>query len=467
MSPEKQRLRDFIVKRYSYQDVLDNRVKRPKWAQEDDFDSLVNRNSIGKSSSLSTLVWKFGVKEGNKRFNKASKNRSESLTLKAYTRREGKEEGTRKYKEHLYKNSIKGTLLSYTLKYGDKVGLQKYEEKNSNLSVGIDRLTAKYGKKKALEIKGRHSKNSARTLDNFAEKHGALEGSLKYYVKCSQTRLPSQVEFYTDKGYSKEEAERLAIDHQSKTLDKFIEKYGEKAGKVKYKKYCYNKSHSLKRYQEKYGKEDGLDLHQDWKDAQKGKGTLEYCIERYGKKEGEEFYKQTCDKKSLVKENFIRKYGKEEGEKRYKKYSKSTRGTSFNERDLAKELKKLFPKLDILNGESGYTVYLPKKYEKALDKKWLHPDITLLDSKQVVEYYGDLFHAAPKFKSLSKPNPWLDKTAKEIRVEDKRRVKVLQKLGYTVHIVWEHEWKDNRKNVLKQLKETINEVIKNTRTRTK
>jgi len=128
-----------------------------------------------------------------------------------------------------------------------------------------------------------------------------------------------------------------------------IYKYGEKNGI----KRCGNlmRGSSLKVLIFKYGKENGTIRYNEIKDKQKGKGTLDYYMKRYGNIEGLCKYKEKNKKLSVsiesLKQNgfsdeeivdirkthakksstslqsYIKKYGKKEGKQRYKSKMKN------------------------------------------------------------------------------------------------------------------------------------------------
>lgn len=63
-------------------------------------------------------------------------------------------------------------------------------------------------------------------------------------------------------------------------------------------------------------------------------------------------------------------------------------------------------------------------------------------SNTVFEFHGDRFHGNPKrFKSTDKPNPYSDKTAKELYSVTRKREKLLRSLGYNVVVMWESDWR--------------------------
>ncbi len=79
-------------------------------------------------------------------------------------------------------------------------------------------------------------------------------------------------------------------------------------------------------------------------------------------------------------------------------------------------------------------------------------DIVNLEKKIVIEYYGDFWHANPrKFK----PDDWINligMNAQEKWNKDRNRNFKLRNIGYHIIIVWESEWKNDRKKIFEKFK---------------
>ena len=86
---------------------------------------------------------------------------------------------------------------------------------------------------------------------------------------------------------------------------------------------------------------------------------------------------------------------------------------------------------------------------------WVFPDVTIMRDRIVIEFYGDYWHANP---AVYEPDIPLHShmVAKEIWGKDASRVKKIEKLGFTVYIVWELDYKKNRDRVLSRLDNLIN-----------
>jgi len=86
-----------------------------------------------------------------------------------------------------------------------------------------------------------------------------------------------------------------------------------------YEYYKFNRSISLEKYILKYGETQGLKLYNEKITARNKKqgNSLEKCINRHGEKIGTEMYYKWKGEVTNTKENFVRRYGKKLGEERY------------------------------------------------------------------------------------------------------------------------------------------------------
>lgn len=132
------------------------------------------------------------------------------------------------------------------------------------------------------------------------------------------------------------------------TLEKYIQKYGEVEGQLKYKELCAKRAFTLENQIAKYGVEEGTRRFNEKREKDKIKGTLQYYVEKYGEDEGERRYKEKNSKLSVGEETlkrngktpeeierirskhaknsantleiFIEKYGESDGRERYELY---------------------------------------------------------------------------------------------------------------------------------------------------
>lgn len=435
---ERSRIQEHLVSTYYYSEFMDlsfrARIRRPRWASEELFNEYVTRNCISKIRSLPVLIWKHGEKEGTSIHAAIVKN-----------------------------DRYKSTLPAYQERYGIKEGLKKYKEKNSKLSVGFEKLKASVGEKKAIEIRERHRLKSTRDLDGYIRAYGEKEGKALHKRRC-ETAVQTSVrrkEYYLNRGCSEQEAKEAVLKVQSRSLSFFQQKHGKGLGKELHDAYRRWRGSSLEVQIEKYGEKEGRSRYKKWLSNQKAKGSLEWYLRAYGKK-GLVKYEAICRKKSTTLKGLIERLGVEDGTLRYKEIWPYPRHPSYSkgEMQVADFLQKTL-KLKCLSAgtKNLYTLWLTAKEKIELDKKFLRPDIVVPKLNLIVEYYGDVFHAAPRFKSSDKPCPWGNLTSAEIRSNDRRRMKVFSTRGYHTFVVWEYQWKSKPDLVKQKLKEFINEII--------
>ena len=100
------------------------------------------------------------------------------------------------------------------------------------------------------------------------------------------------------------------------------------------------------------------------------------------------------------------------------------------------------------------------KNEKCLtfndDKKYAFY-VDFIYKNKIIEFYGDYFHANPKLYDEYKiiGSKYKHITAKNKWEYDKNREEILIKNGYEVLIIWESDYKSDKKIIIKKCKEWI------------
>lgn len=102
-----------------------------------------------------------------------------------------------------------------------------------------------------------------------------------------------------------------------RTLNWFIEKYGEEEGRRRYEEKSKASANTLENYIKKYGEKEGTKRYNDIKNRFKGRFTKEWFVNKYGYEEGIKKYKQKNQLCSGSLETFIKRYGEIEGKKKY------------------------------------------------------------------------------------------------------------------------------------------------------
>lgn len=128
--------------------------------------------------------------------------------------------------------------------------------------------------------------------------------------------------------------------------------------------------------------------------------------------------------------------------------AKNRKTISKGQLDLYNNIKLLFLNEKILKEK----MVLSNKME-------YYADILIPKYKIVIEYNGDFWHCNPTKYNENYFNPKKQKLAKEIWEYDKIRTNNFKNDGYKVLIVWESDYKNNKKEVLSNLKKEIENII--------
>lgn len=86
--------------------------------------------------------------------------------------------------------------------------------------------------------------------------------------------------------------------------------------------------------------------------------------------------------------------------------------------------------------------HVDAKIEYYLDDVGKSVDIYIPSKNIIVEYFGDYWHCNPKKYDKNYYHTQVHKTAEEIWKSDKERLKLFEKKGYTVILIWESDLKN-------------------------
>lgn len=79
-------------------------------------------------------------------------------------------------------------------------------------------------------------------------------------------------------------------------------------------------------------------------------------------------------------------------------------------------------------------------------------DVVLNDLKIVIEYFGDYWHCNPEKYERDFYNKRLHTTALERWNKDKAKKEYIESLGFKYHVIWEHDWKNNKEIIKENIK---------------
>lgn len=179
----------------------------------------------------------------------------------------------------------------------------------------------------------------------------------------------------------------------------------------------------------------------------------------------DEYKKQRKEKQKGVgtKQWYIEKYGYEEGLKRFnnksEKLSKSTYMWNITKGRKSKQnysniSQKLFWEIyNILNLKNEKVYFGELNHEYSCGTVF-NFDFVWVDRQKVIEFNGDKWHANPiKYNENDIPIKFLKRNAKQIWDIDKKKIDLLNQKGYNCFVVWESEYRKNPQKI-------INECVK-------
>lgn len=335
--------------------------------------AILEKKKRKRSKRLkSYLIFHLGLEQGLARYQEYKKYCYLERKLKFVY---GKEIGIQKYKEHLEKLKIKGTLECYIGKFGKEEGTKKYFEKNKKLSVGYDVLKSKgLNDEEIAKIKSTHSKKSARTLENYINQYGIVEGKNKYEKYINEDNFSvRRVRDWVRKGFSEKEAKIKVSEFQTRDLNFYIRIHGSELGPQKFK---------------------------DFLDRKKYLNTVEYFIEKYGDEGKKIFDDYLFNKIKILKKEhwYVKIQDKNFVHKRIKSILKPKTGLGNNSKIQIEFCELLYSLLNKrISKFIGWPISNPEYIlfpVNALNLKCCLPDI-IINDKIIIEFDGYFWHSLP------------------------------------------------------------------------
>ncbi len=316
----------------------------------------------------------------------------------------------------------------------------------------------------------------------FIEKYGEVEGKIKYeeFKKSRKHDLEFYITKYGNEGLNKYESFRKKMSYiNSKkryieegrledfftllkikipTLERFMEKYGKKEGKIKYIEKENKRKQTLKNYIAKYGEEKGKEI---WKRncANHRNRALDVLIKKHGLIKGVEIYKDFANKIKATHtlKWYIDKYGEEKGQIMFdKRYGTPCKASK-------RSLKYFIPLYKLLRGKrllrEDLKFGLKGSREMRLNNYYY--DFTICSKKIIFEYNGIHVHPKPTWlkDDIEKWNRWRNlwtkKSADECLKRQQDKIKLANEKGFTVIELWSDESYETNWN---KIKEVINSL---------
>ena len=305
----------------------------------------------------------------------------------------------------------------------DKGFIEKFIRGNSCTCIeywlkrGFDEKTAKEKISEKQSSIGKLNKGKTKIIDkSYIESLGI--DSEKFFKE----RSIFCVEYWIKRGYSEQEAKKIISEKQSKLAKKNIARGKDELRKSSVR--CVE--HWLKMgFDEKTAKEKVAEIQRTF--------TLDKCIKKYGEDKGKEVWlnRQIKWQDSLNKTGFHQL------------------GHSPISQELFKEIEKHYS-----NDEKDFLFYESKNREYTLKNDngfYYRYDFCDLNKRKFIEFNGDIYHANPNlYSSEDKPNPFHDKTAKEIWKIDADKKEIANRNGFSEFVVWEKDYRENKEKIINE-----------------
>jgi len=262
--------------------------------------------------------------------------------------------------------------------------------------------------------------------DEFWIKKGIIDKKEIKRKINSQRKL--NIEYWLEKGFNEKESKIKVSQYQKENSEKFIKKWKNKKHTLAYKKQFNT---NIEYYLDKgYTPEDSKKLLKERQTT----FTLEKCIKKYGEENGKCIYINRQEKwqKSLL-ENGNLKCG----------YSKISQELFYF----------ILEKYKIEDRKNIYFATKNKEYFISLKggSFYLY-DFVDIKKKKIIEYNGDKYHANPKlYESNDTPHPYRKNImSQEIWDKDEKKLKVANKHGFEVLVIWDSEYNKNKEEIIKK-----------------
>lgn len=202
-------------------------------------------------------------------------------------------------------------------------------------------------------------------------------------------------------------------------------------------------------------------IHEALKIDKVGRSTaqIEYWINK-GFTKDEAIEKVHERQQTFSKKKCIEKYGKEEGLKIWKERQKRWMNT-LNSKPYEEQLRILKAKVENSKVNKPYSriehefssQLVTDEYMNVLATPYAIPDICV--GNKIIDFFGDYYHCNPNKYEGDYYNHRARKCAWQIWEHDKMRKERLENDGYVVKIVWESEYKADKKKVIQECKDFL------------
>lgn len=273
--------------------------------------------------------------------------------------------------------------------------------------------------------------DKAVTLQNMIKRHGEQEGTLRFRSYCDKQSVKNTFEFKKEKyGWTEEQFEEFN-KNRAVTLELCIQRHGKDEGERMFSEYCEKQSYvgcALKYFQEKLGEEDGLSK-----------------------------YLEVNAAKAHTYENYIIRYGEEDGPNKWKEYVETVPSHFFSK--MSSNL---------------FTLVEQRLNDKSIDCRYNYTEFGIWDKeehehykidfcipnrKKMIEFNGTYWHADPRVYSpdqVIRFKGGAQVVAEDIWIKDSKRIDCAKRLGYDILTVWEIDYNEDIEAVIEQCLKFLN-----------
>lgn len=238
------------------------------------------------------------------------------------------------------------------------------------------------------------------------------------------TQQPIKKEYWINKGYSDQDAIRMAVDQKIKN-----NKSGANSSSNRSSEQLRSASPRTTEYwtSRGYSEEEAI---KEVTDAQK-LFSLDICIQNHGVEEGTKIWQGRQDRWQAT---LNAKSDEEKLEINRKKIYKNG-VISKTEQSLATEIKKNIP--DIIQ---QFRI-------KRNNTSWFIYDI--IYKNKIIEFNGDMWHANPSKYTIGDKLPY-NMIVEDVWAKDKEKIQTAIDNGYKVLVIWEHDFKKYKEKVIEE-----------------
>lgn len=285
--------------------------------------------------------------------------------------------------------------------------------KNTSKHSGEWMKTDEYKKIYSEMFKGENNPmHKSKTSDSFRKSNSPF--SIEFYrtrgldetlmaecvekAKRNRGHLNTEIEYYIERGYTKEESEKiLSIRQNTRSLEKTIEKYGEEDGMIIYKK---RNSDWTKNMKEKYANGEYSTARKNTTDAD----SFSSCIER-------KIFNCAINLANIPIEEC--------------KFAKNNKNEQL---------------------ELVY-FYKNKCHRYLYDFSY---------KNKIIEFNGDFWHMNPNIYNENYINPITNKVAKDVWRYDENKINCAIEHGYDVMVIWESDYYKDKDKTINSILKFIN-----------